>query len=57
MMCYRDRTFCRYYKICKKGDKCTRALTEEVKEQASYLGQAVSQYLEVPDCFSQIYHG
>lgn len=34
MMCYKDRTFCPFYKICAKGSRCHSALTEQVHKDA-----------------------
>ena len=52
MMCYRDMTFCPYYKICSK-ENCGRALTSKVNEAAKRLGLSICQFAEKPDCFDR----
>ena len=52
MLCYKDRTFCPYWKRCKNGDSCERALTDEVIENAKRICLAIAQYGDKPDCFS-----
>ena len=34
MLCYRDKWFCEKYTECKIGEDCSRALTEQVREDA-----------------------
>jgi len=50
MICYRDMTFCSFYKECKKKD-CGRAMTEEVVKKAGKIGIPVYQFMEKPECF------
>lgn len=54
MFCYKDMTFCQYYETCKSGVHCSRALTPEVKDGADEYDLGISQFAEVPDCFSQL---
>lgn len=54
MLCYRDRTFCRYYKDCSDGNSCLSALTQEEIEMASRIGLPISQYTNKPDCFKEV---
>jgi len=53
MICYRDATFCPYYKICKDGKECSRALTREMLSYAKSAGLPICQFVEKPDCFKQ----
>lgn len=59
MFCYRDMTFCQYWKECKKGLECSRSLTDEVKKQAKkWWGEEgeppICLFAEKPDCFEVI---
>lgn len=55
MMCYKDKTFCTYYRECKEGVECSRALTEEVQEDADkwWGGENVPVciFADKPFCF------
>jgi hypothetical protein len=55
MICYRDKTWCAFYKECKKGNKCTIALTPEViklaKEWWRNENPPICTYVNKPDCF------
>ena len=55
MMCYKDSTFCEYYKRCWDGGNCGRALTPQViKNAEEWWGDdnpPVSVFTEKPDCF------
>lgn len=57
MLCFRDRTFCPFYKTCKHGIGCDRALTIEVIEQATLWwgkeGAPISQFMEEPSCWEK----
>jgi hypothetical protein len=50
MLCYRDRTYCRFVD-CADFDKCPRRLTESVKQAAELLRLPISQFAEQPECF------
>jgi hypothetical protein len=50
MLCYRDRTYCRFFD-CADFDKCSRRLTESVKHAAELLRLPISQFAERPECF------
>lgn len=58
MICYKDRTFCEYHTECKKGETCSRSLTDKVLEDASeWWGDEdppICIYTEEPDCFEGI---
>lgn len=55
MICYKDRTFCPYYPICKHGYTCDRAYTDKVRAAAEAWwgkeGAPVAVYAEFPGCF------
>ncbi len=53
MLCYRDTTFCSY-DTCVVFPKCSRALTQEIKDKASKFGLPVCQFAEKPDCYTGI---
>lgn len=53
MFCYRDKTFCVYYKECINGQICDRALTEIVIDKAEKAGMPVCQFVKKPDCFEE----
>ena len=50
MLCYRDRTYCGFAD-CADFDKCSRRLTESVKQAAELLRLPISQFAEQPECF------
>lgn len=53
MLCYKDKTFCTYYKQCLYGSSCNRALTPEVKANAMSLLLPISRFICIPDCFEE----
>ena len=55
MMCYRDRTYCGYWRECANGRICAAALTSEVMDMAEREGLPICQYAERPECFSYVY--
>lgn len=57
MMCYKDMTFCGYWKECRDGKKCLRALTEDVEKRAEKCNLLIAQFGEKPDCFKEIDDG
>lgn len=54
MSCYKDKTFCPFYKTCKDGAGCDRALTEEVKAAAErWMKDApICMFADKPDCYN-----
>lgn len=58
MLCYRDKTFCKYYVHCKHGNTCDRALTPMVKLKASvWWGKKnppIAIFTEEPECYEEI---
>lgn len=51
MESYRDITFCSFWKECKDGEACWRALTEKIVKEAEKEGLPVCQFVYKPDCF------
>ena len=51
MICYRDMTFCGFYKDCKLSRRCSRALTKKVLTQATRFGLPVCQFKDKPNCW------
>jgi hypothetical protein len=51
---YKDMTFCDYFDECKKGKKCNRACTAEVKAVAREKEQLLSLFYDKPACFRKI---
>ncbi|MCK5236492.1 MAG: hypothetical protein KAR06_05840 [Deltaproteobacteria bacterium] len=56
MMCYRDMTFCEFYKECSDGEGCYRALTEEVikKAEAWMKDAPICTFVDKPKCFKEM---
>lgn len=62
MICYKDMTFCTFWKLCKDGEGCHRALTDEIKENSwNWWNQRraipevppICVFSTKPDCFKQ----
>ena len=53
MICYKDMTFCSFWEKCKKGEDCSRALTQKVEFDAKKFGLGICQFLEKPKCFKE----
>lgn len=56
MLCYKDRTYCKYYTEC--AVPCSRALTPEVLKAAdewwgSPDGAPICEFAEEPDCMTK----
>lgn len=55
MICYKDKTFCPYWQLCKIGYKCELALTEKVKQDAAKWwggdNAPIAVYKGFPPCF------
>lgn len=54
MICYKDRTYCSFYKVCNDGDACLRALTPEVDKAAKEFGLPISYFVEKPTCYKEL---
>ena len=50
-MCYKDMTFCDFYKECQKGDSCKSALTEGVQQAAEKAFLPIAHFRSYPECF------
>lgn len=60
MICYKDKTYCGYYKFCQDGNLCHRALTPEVRAAAIvWMGKdaPICVYWERPDCYREVKDG
>jgi hypothetical protein len=57
MICYKDRTFCPFYKGCADGNNCSAALTDRIIENAIIWwgndGAPIAQFAEKPECFKE----
>jgi len=60
MICYKDQTWCPFWKECEDENKCGRAYTEQVqadvKKWADTFGEfkpGASVYMSKPKCFVQ----
>lgn len=53
MICYKDITFCSYWKDCKNSRECGRALTYKIREGAIKLGLPIAQFADKPTCHEQ----
>jgi len=51
MICYKDRTYCPFFTLCKTGYECDRALTQLIKQEAKRVNLPISIYKGYPDCF------
>jgi len=50
MNCFRDVTYCSFWKGCKRLN-CLRHLTELIRSSAIKANLPLSQYSEKPSCF------
>lgn len=51
MLCYKDMTFCPYWRECANGKTCIRAITDAVVADAARIGLGICQFTEKPECF------
>ena len=58
MICYRDETFCPFYKNCEKGSGCRHALTEKVVAEAKiwwgHDDPPICEFVDHPSCFKNL---
>jgi hypothetical protein len=58
MMCFKDKTFCTFYKDCAKSEQCDRPLTRQVEQDAKKWwggdGYPIAVFVEKPDCHVEI---
>lgn len=51
MIHYKDRTFCQFFLICKKGHTCPDTLTDDVKKRAAAAKLPICCFADMPKCF------
>lgn len=55
MMCFKDKTFCPFWKECISGIECLAALTPKVEEEAEkWWGNKdypIAVYVDKPECY------
>lgn len=50
--CYKDMTFCKWHLQCADGEKCPRAMSEEILEAAMAAQIPIATYISPPiDCY------
>ena len=54
MICYRDMTFCLFWRECRDGFDCPRALLPRDEAQAEEKGMYISVFADRPDCFVEV---
>ena len=50
-MSYKDITFCPYHLECVHGEKCHRALTDEIIANADKISLPIARFAVKPECF------
>lgn len=53
MICYRDKTWCTWYKDCADRQMCDRVLTPEERAKAESLNLPISQFMAPPKCHTE----
>lgn len=53
MPCYKDMTFCPFWRDCGKAADCHRPLTDQVVAEAEAFGLPTAQYLSAPACHTK----
>ena len=53
MLCYRDRTYCPFWRECRDGETCPRALTCVVRIEADMVRLPICQWIERPECYKE----
>ena len=53
MIGYKDMTFCPFFKDCKEGKTCPRAMTEQIVSDANDFGMGIMQYMDKPFCWKE----
>jgi len=51
-LCYKDRSYCRAWELCKHGSTCVSALTDKIVKEADKFGLPVDSNLKF-SCFEQ----
>lgn len=52
-LCYKDMTFCPFWRNCFNVADCHRPLTDEVAEAAHKFGLPLSQFTDKPSCWKE----
>ncbi len=52
MLCYRDMTFCPFWKDCGAGQHCPRAQTDVHVRRAEELKLPFCLFVDKPKCFA-----
>jgi len=52
MIVYKDMTFCNWWRGCRKGKTCVRALTPKTLLNARKSGLPICHYILPPECFN-----
>ena len=52
MICYRDMTFCSFWKDCDKANCCSRPITKNVESRAEAAGLPICRWADKPNCHS-----
>lgn len=53
MLVYKDKCFCPFWKKCKKGNTCSRALTDKIQKEANTSGMLIDRFINDPICFEE----
>lgn len=54
MLCYRDMTFCPYWKTCKDGMNCFRKADKKLATKAKEFGLPLCLWATKPECYIKI---
>lgn len=54
VICYKDMTFCTFYKDCANATDCERKLTPKIADAAEEFGLPIAQFVEKPQCHETI---
>ena len=54
MLCYKDKSFCNFWKSCQQGSSCKHAYTDTVKELAKKCMLPVDLYDTPFTCYNNI---
>jgi hypothetical protein len=52
-MCYKDKTFCDFWRTCLTGNQCDRAFTPQVMKRVEEWmpNPPISRYTDYPQCY------
>lgn len=54
MMCYRDMTFCDFWKTCGRGATCPSALTPKVNDDVKEFVLPICFFASKPQCYQEM---